>query len=375
MAAGRRSVGRRLRLLQGAHPARYRGNQTEGSQVTSVAISGAPVVFTQVVPWKDDSALALKQTYRFKGWKLTLDINDTKLYNNTTSRLMVDKDTSVYAVFEEESVYATPLTASELIITQTGADTVSVTVPVGRGLRGKICIPSTISWSPTGGTPSTFKVTGLLGSGIENDSAYMRGISEGQERFDGGNLSWLTRLTGVFFEGCSGNAGAIDYITEFPEYCFYKDASLRYVDIPASLTTIQKNAFQEVPLSAAMNNLKNVYYFFGVVFYAAFSGVSGEDNNFTLYLSNQLVSGTPDNQAGNFGGNCFNSEYIKNIVIGSASSPVTKIACNSTVNNVFNAAISSITVYVTSSVDQTILENRLRGFCENGANPEIIFRT
>lgn len=346
--------------------------QSEGSQVTSVAISGAPVVFTQVVPWKNDSALALKQTYRFKGWKLTPDVNDTKLYNNTTSRLMVDKDTSVYAAFEEESVYTTPLTASELLITQTGADTVSVTVPVGRGLRGKICFPSTINWSPNGGVPSTFKVTGLLGAAIEDDSAYMRNVPSSGGH-DGGNLSYLTQLTAVFFEGCSGAAGAVDYITEFPEYCFYNDSALRYVDIPASLTTIQRNAFQQVPLSAAMNNLKNVYYFFGVVFYDAFSGAAGEDNNFTLHISNQIIAGTPDNNAGNFGSNCFNSQYIKNIIIGSASQPVTRIACNSNANEVFNAAISSITVYVTPEVNQTVLESRLRGFCQSGANPEIVF--
>ena len=350
-------------------------NQVESPQVTSVAVSGSPVVFTQVVPWKDDSQLALKQTYRFKGWKLSLDPTDTKIYNNTTSRLTIDRDTAVYAVFAEESVYDSPLTAEELIVTVTGAETVSVTVPVGRGLRGKICIPSTISYSPSGGTPSTYKVTGLLGAGIEDDSAYLRGASDID---DGGNLSHLTRLTAVFFEGCSGKSGAVDYITDLPEYCFCGDTSLVYVDIPDSLQRIMRNAFQGDPLSTAMNNTKHVYSLGGVVFYDAYSGTAGQDDNFTLYLGKEVIAGSANNDIGNLGGNCFDNasgiSYIKNIVIGSAQSPVTRIYCSRTSQDVFAPNIQSIIVYVTSDVDREILGNLLSSFCVAGAAPSIDFR-
>jgi len=346
--------------------------QSESEPVTSVAISGSPVVFTSVVPWKDDSALPLKETYRFKGWRLSLDINDTKLYNNTTSRLTIDKNTSVYAVFAQESVYDNPLTPEEMIITQTGADTVEVTVPVERGTRGKLCFPSTIKWSPNDGTATTFKVTGLLGPSIEGNSAEERNVSN--INWDGGNLSYLTQLTAVFFQGCGPNAAGPDYITEFQPYAFMQDDSLQYVDIPATLYKIGHNAFMRTPLGAAMDDLKNVYQFESTVFYQAFSGAES-DSTFTVHISGKSIAGdTIDNLAGQLSSNAFNTSYIKNVVIGSRSAPVTRVVMSDG-EDVFNSAIESITIYVTADVDQGTLGTRISRMCMSGANPNINFIT
>ena len=327
--------------------------ERDSDPVTSVAVSGQPVTFTSVVPWKDDSELPLKQTYRFKGWKLSMDPSDTKLYNNTTNRLIVDKDTAVFAVFAQENVYETPLTAEELVIQFTGSDTVGVTVPAGTGVRGKICIPSTLDLvPPTGGAMVTYRVTELLGKMQEGNDAALRGVSNTNR--DGGNLSFVRKLTAVFFAGCAENATTPDYITEFKSYQFYNDSSLMYVDIPDSLRKINGNSFQNLKLSPYMNNLKNVYYIENVSFSGAFSGAA-EEQEFTLYLGPDVLNGI-EGLVGKIGTQSLKTPYISNIVIGSRENPVTRVRTESNVNNVFDASLQTITVYITSSSLQDTLE-------------------
>jgi hypothetical protein len=239
-------------------------------QMTSIAVSGAYVDFADFTPWKDDSELPTFETYRFKGWRLTTE-DDARVFTNTsTPRLSVDMDTTVYAKFERESVYANPLTVNELIIQKDSniEDGVCVTVPVRRGLKGKICIPNQITWAAPGEAAKTWRVVKLLGPGAENDSATLRRV--GNTDTDGGNLSYQPYLTHVFFEGCNPNDTKVCYITQFLQFNFYADPALRYVDIPDGLTTIGNNCFQNVALSAEMRDFKNVVNFNAVCFYSAF---------------------------------------------------------------------------------------------------------
>lgn len=350
-------------------------------QLTSLAVSGSYVTFSDITPWKDDSALSLYQTYRFKGWTLSTEPNAKVFTNTSNPRLSVDADTTVYAKFAEESVYDSPLTASELIVRRErqgegySNENVLVTVPVNRELQGKICIPSTLSWSPdVNGTPTTWKVTGLLGAGQETGSAEVRGITN--MNTDGGNLSYQPKLTHVFFEGCKPNGNKPNYITAFPEYGFYSDPSLVYVDIPNNLGVIGNNCFQGVALGKDMADMKNIYAFNGVAFYDAFQRAATETNDeFTVYISSAAIS-IQNGIAGSLVNNCFDSSYIKYIIIGSRQNPVTATYSPGSIgtSSVFRSP-AKITVYVTSQVDTSDLRSRLQQASSMGSAQEIEFIT
>ena len=350
-------------------------------QLTSLAVSGSYVTFSDITPWKDDSALSLYQTYRFKGWTLSTEPNAKVFTNTSNPRLSVDADTTVYAKFAEESVYDNPLTASELIVRRErqgegySNENVLVTVPVNRELQGKICIPSTLSWSPdVNGVPTTWKVTGLLGAGQETGSAEVRGITN--MNTDGGNLSYQPKLTHVFFEGCKPNGNKPNYITAFPEYGFYSDPSLVYVDIPNNLGIIGNNCFQGVALGKDMADMKNIYAFNGVAFYDAFQRAATETNDeFTVYISSAAIS-IQNGIAGSLVNNCFDSSYIKYIIIGSRQNPVTATYSPGSIgtSSVFRSP-AKITVYVTSQVDTSDLRSRLQQASSMGSAQEIEFIT
>ena len=351
-------------------------------QMTSIAVSGAYVDFADFTPWKDDSELPTFETYRFKGWRLTTE-DDARVFTNTsTPRLSVDMDTTVYAKFERESVYANPLTVNELIIQKDSniEDGVCVTVPVRRGLKGKICIPNQITWAAPGEAAKTWRVVKLLGPGAENDSATLRRV--GNTDTDGGNLSYQPYLTHVFFEGCNPNDTKVCYITQFLQFNFYADPALRYVDIPDGLTTIGNNCFQNVALSAEMRDFKNVMNFNAVCFYSAFQRASEELNGeFELYVSASAFESNIQYGSGSIGNNSFVSQYINYITIGSRQKPLTTsfnpnlLMSGNSSKNVFHSALKKMTIYVNSDVDQSAVTAAMQGACAAGGSLEITYIT
>ena len=356
----------------------YTTNPITGEEdvlVTSVAISGQPVEFTALTPWKDDSALDVYETYKFKGWALEINPGDTSvLYNNTTRRLTVDRDTDVYAKFNRESVYANPLTADDLEIRRVDGsnDSVKITIKVDRRFRGKICLPSTVQYSfDPQVAATTWKVVGLLGSAIEGHDV-IRDITDGDDT-DGGNLSYQPTLTHIFFAGCEDantgtHKGTIDYIEEFPRYGFYRDTNLVYIDIPESLSIIGGNALQACPnLSPVyVSDFKNVYSFGIAGFYDSWS--NAEPHTLTLRLSARIFE-----RIGGIGSNCFNTfqtEFpLERVYIGSSSNPITEIN-NRLGSNSFHGGLTEIVAYYDMNANQPIDEETLRQFIYNSISAD-----
>ena len=122
----------------------YVGDQLIGGAPVEVPYQSA-IIYPEELPYKNDLDLALTQTYKFIGYS-TEQVDTWTTTSDGTINLRhpapktIDKDMSLYAQFEETSVYNNILSEDWLTIDSNGKCTFSKS-----GLKGKVTLPSYVN--------------------------------------------------------------------------------------------------------------------------------------------------------------------------------------------------------------------------------------
>lgn len=221
----------------------------DGQAVTTLAIAGNYITFTELIPWRDDRYdCSLKQTWHFDGWRTSLDTEDlVDSYVDGESPvgksyLRANKNISLYARYTQESVYAHPLTLDKLVYQYDSySQSYGVTIKDNLGIMGKICFPKELTVNGvTGPVTST-----LIPSIDQGGTNYHGPLSNRHDETNAQSSYYVPGSTdigiyAVFFEGTEDNTANI---TTISESTFEGSDSLIYVDFPDSITDIGIRAF------------------------------------------------------------------------------------------------------------------------------------
>ena len=236
-------------------------------------------------PYKDDSGLALTQTYKFIGYSM-LSTDTTSITSGKEVPEIVNNDISIYSIFCEESVYNNVLDQSYFEHREEtnwlAFSSKALT------LKGKITIP-----------------------------AHYGDSEDVITKFNGGGGSIINRdITHIFFE--QNNT-----ITAFGTNCFVQFSQLVYVEIPNDNFSIFESAF--FGCNALFNSSQitqtEIDLFFSKIIYidtSAFYGASpsyGREGflaNFTLSLRSDITK---------LGTQAFANNLISKIYLGTAGQP------------------------------------------------------
>lgn len=191
--------------VYGVH--KYNMTWIDGDGETVLATTAVP--YGQVItepnayPYKDDSELDKEMTYSFSGWSLMSSGKIIKL-----SSYQATRDYTFYSCFTERNVHAKATDEKYFSITDNGY----LQTILGMKYKGKITIPTTIN--------------GITVKGIDT-AAFDSQASDDNNKYG---------LTGIFFM-------ADAQITSFGSNSFQNCYDLKYVEYPATLTSINDQAF------------------------------------------------------------------------------------------------------------------------------------
>jgi hypothetical protein len=166
----------------------YNGNELVDDDPIIVP-ANTKVVATDTIPYRDDTNLPLYQCNRFVGWSKTdggeaIDI----------TKITANEDMSFYAVFEVANVYDNPLTADHLNYVLKSNGSVAVGIKPELKLKGKICIPKSIT------TPDKVAHDVVSIASASLDGTLSNGLMDNRD------------LYAVFFEGTQDNTAVITSI-------------------------------------------------------------------------------------------------------------------------------------------------------------------
>ena len=259
------------------------------------------------LPYKDDSSLPLKQTYRFIGYSTTSDcaytINDQNqaIITNPPPE-NVDRDLTLYEVFMEDSVYNDILPGSYLTCVDSGigaAGDKQLRFNTD-GLKGKITLPAT--WKDPN--------TGIVYTPVEFKSEIIN--------YD---------ITHIFFEPGS-------MINTFADDAFYVDRNyasnmkLKYVEIPNANSTVRARSFQNCislfdDSKITENELVEFFSNISTIYSTAFTAITPKNNTFATYATS---GGFKDRtiyllNSPFVGSQAFSTNFIKEVKIGGINNP------------------------------------------------------
>lgn len=274
-------------------------------------------------PTRDSTDLDLENVWVFKGYKRSL----TGIITDVTA-VTVNEDMTLYAVFEEDSIYNAPLGDDDLTIWSSSNSSKTATVGLARTMTGKICIPATVTKNGT-----TYTITEIYGN-VDSSAAVQNNIA-------GSDIGY------IFFAKDSK-------VTTFGYYSFTGCNSLLHIDIPDSLTTIMSGALNLCSY-LAIDDFKNVVYFGGNAAsnrWVRAEGLYADEGQLTL------SGGTLTFEAGN----AFSNTGYSSVVIGSADNPLQAINTSGTAD--FNRCpnLTTIIAYISqdmSDVDFNTLDSIL----------------
>lgn len=214
----------------------------DDSVVTMEIEYNTKIQVPDIIPYKDDSALPLEQTYQFLGWNY--------LINEDTANTVVDENT--FKITQDftrsnnnamQTVWATysygddvspelfgelkPISVYDNIHPEYFKiigipNSTATTIQLEKQITGKIVIPHNVTYNGT-----TYPVTTFSSNGASNKPDPL-----------------LKDITHVFFE--KDNNGKVS-ITNIGDYCFFECTNLQYFEFSASgLTQIGTSCFQGV---------------------------------------------------------------------------------------------------------------------------------
>ena len=191
--------------VYGVH--KYNMTWIDGDGETILATTAVPygqtITEPNAYPYKDDTELDKEKTYSFSGWSLMAGGKTIKL-----SSYQATRDYTFYACFTESDVHAKATDEKYFSVTNNGSlQTIS-----GMKYKGKITIPTTIN----GITVVSIDIDAFMSQTSNNDNKY--------------------GLTGVFFMPDT-------QIKSFGANSFQNCYDLKYVEYPATLTSINNQAF------------------------------------------------------------------------------------------------------------------------------------
>ena len=252
------------------------------------------------LPYKDDSALGLFETYGFAGYGLTA----TSL-TPIADTYFVQAQQEFFPIFNQKSVYDNVLSLDYLEWTessyyhdaydntfniQSNGATLSIKPEYKNKIRGKVTLPTYVPNSE-----------GIL----------IPVIRLGEEMFSLGNSLDNTILTHVFFEKAKNSTLLRDIGTNCFAYC----SELQYVELPASLRTIQGMAFfacHKLSLTSELNGDLTVANNICHIYAQAFCAIQGSA------MTDKEIAITIGSEVRSLGITAFANinRYIKSIVIG-----------------------------------------------------------
>lgn len=227
---------------------------------------GDAITAPTIVPYKDDSRLAIEQRYSFKGYSFDLASNDLVNF----AEMISIRDYNFYAYFAQESVYASPIDEEYLTLVsnstyqdpETSEITTGYVVSIKRGysVAGKITLPSFYNNKPIiGFAPGRNRSTDPGGNGFD----------------------WNEGITHIFWFTDVGQTTNLKYVSE---NCFRGCTNLKYFEIPQSLREIGAFGF------ASCGNLTNDTYkasLFSIGSQAFTSSLNLPDH--TLYIGDTVT--------------------------------------------------------------------------------------
>ncbi len=178
---------------------------------TTTATYGQPATGPSQIPWMDDSALPLEETYKFKGYsKEMVPLNATdRVINQSLVKLntvYVTHDIDLWAVYRKQNVHDEPTDLSCFtIVASTGELSPASGYTGANGLRGKITIP------------------------LEKDGVTVTQLT---------GFANQSNLTHVFMLNAENSS-----ITSINQYAFKECTNLKYFEWPHSLQIINVQAF------------------------------------------------------------------------------------------------------------------------------------
>lgn len=218
---------------------------------------------TTDIPWKDDSALPLEETYQFLGY--TRSVGSNSLVN--LEEYLVTENTTFYAVFNENPVsvydnihpeYFAPSTIkTERFYTGEQYNIIgddlsynlesAIALSLQKKVKGKLVVPAT--YTVNGVTYPVYAIDATFGSpgdDTQNQASYHQRNDEGKWGPDLGEAIKICdkcygeNLTHVFFEK---NSDGTANIREICKHAFSGDFNLVWVEFPTGLRYIRDYAF------------------------------------------------------------------------------------------------------------------------------------
>ena len=214
---------------------------------------------SNTIPWKDDSALAIEETYKFLGFARSAN-SSTIIDLNT---YVITEDTSFYAVFDENPVsvfenvnpdyFSVSLFYPNVTTYNDGGYggndtryniTDGVILSLAKEVTGKLTVPAFFNGKPVFGIDASFGANSL-----KKAAESVMGISLTDCKGD--------KLTHVFFEKVEGDIPT--NIRVIKEKAFYLTNTIVYVEFPQGLRAIESKAFFadsgfDVPSPQFINN-------------------------------------------------------------------------------------------------------------------------
>lgn len=265
-------------------------NEDETLIGTTLVNSGNTIVPPLIIPYKNDSNLALTQCYKFIGYGYNGELDVIDL----TSVVVYKEGLAFYAKYREESVYATPLTIDDLTYVPVAG---GVSVGLKKQVSGKICIPKQITYVVEGQSISANVLEIMAGNNVGTNSA--------------NGLCNNINLTHVFFEGTPNNTANIQM---FNMYAFKKCANLVHIDIPSSLLVLGVQALNSCP-KLSISSLPRVQNIGANCFTS--SAQEGSTNTLVIGGDIQVIASGAFTQVG-----------WRKIIIGSSVNPTSMIKAN-----------------------------------------------
>ena len=212
------------------HPVYHVTGLNQQEQVTKLVPYDTILPILQIMPYKDDSALALDRTYLLTGWSTTPDGKLVDIYKDT-----VKNNLEYYPHFTEGDAKKNVLSEEYFVTEQSsfainasyyrrpeynhfGEPGVLIGLKPGYSVRGKITLPKAING---------VKVRGVMPAIGNNTTNGFCGISASNPN---------TSITAVFWE-----EGAVPEV--YSVNCFKYCTNLTYVEFPPSLYNIDASAF------------------------------------------------------------------------------------------------------------------------------------
>ena len=269
----------------------------------------------RIEPTRDSSLLDTENVWVFKGYKRVL----TGVITDVTT-ITVHEDMILYAVFEEDSIYNAPLPNNKIKILSIEGNTAAVGLT--EQLSGKICFPATVT---------------------QDDQEYIITSIWGAADASANNLSKNPNLTHVFFAKNS-------QLVRFEQSSFQQTPKLIYVEMPDSLTTIARTAFNQCYL-LAISNLNNVNNF----------GANSLSNRYEGLFNNPIYADSGELQIGGgsliFYQNAFKDTGYSHVIMGTNENPVTEITYYSPSGTAFNnnPNLTMMTIILPEDADDSLV--------------------